>query len=180
MYERLSGSLPVSFLYNILVLNFQGKGNQPQKITLMNFYIMQYSYPDCIFSHSHKKRKAIVFPFLMTMIQHCLLKVLPIKKIIKICLSMTENIATDATFLQVAFSHFLLGCTQIWTFIPLAIPYQVQPSVKIFKRYLTAWPHTLIQFLVKDLLESFINCTKICATYGTLSVHSQGALKNNL
>ena len=104
MYERLSGSLPVSFLYNILVLNFQGKGNQPQKITLMNFYIMQYSYPDCIFSHSHKKRKAIVFPFLMTMIQHCLLKVLPIKKIIKICLSMTENIATDG--------YFSVGCIQ--------------------------------------------------------------------
>ena len=28
--------------------------------------------------------------------------------------------------------------------------------------------------------QSFINCTTRCATYGTLSVHSQGALKNNL
>ena len=57
----LSGSLPVCFLYNILVLNFQAKGNQPQKITLLNLDIMQYSYPDLY-------------------IQRCLLKVLSVKK----------------------------------------------------------------------------------------------------
>ena len=46
MYERLSGSLSVWFLYNILVFNFRAKGIYPPKITLMNLDIMQYSDPD--------------------------------------------------------------------------------------------------------------------------------------
>ena len=88
MYKSLSGSLSVCFLRNILALNSRANGNQPQKITVMNYDTMQQSYPDLY-------------------IQRCLLKVLSIKKTTK---SMIENIQLlTAVFLQVEFYKFTPG-----------------------------------------------------------------------
>ena len=74
--ESLSYSLPVCFLYDIFTLNSWAKGNQPQKVTLMNHEIMQQSYLDFY-------------------VQRCLLKILSIKKIMKISPSIIESIAVE-------------------------------------------------------------------------------------
>ena len=85
--ESLSCSLSVCFLYNILALNSWVKGNYPQKETFMNYDIMQQFYPD-------------------VNIQHCLLKVIFIKKM-KIIPSMIESIAVDGCFSVASFYLFI-------------------------------------------------------------------------
>ena len=86
LYKSLSCSLSVCFLYNILALNFWVKGNYPQKETFMNYDIMQQFYPD-------------------VNIQHCLLKVIFIKKM-KIIPLMIESIAVDGCFSVASFYLF--------------------------------------------------------------------------
>ena len=131
MYERLSRSFPVCFLYNILVLNIQAKGNQPQKITRINY--------------------AVLLPRFVYLA--LLAQVFSIKKIMRITTSITENIVTDG--------YFSVGCTTFiysWGALkqePLTLSHITSGSTfrKKLKRYLTVWPNILIQFLVKDLFE---------------------------
>ena len=137
MYGRLSGSLPVCFLYNILVLNFPAKANQPPK------------------KKHQKKKTQISHPTQIFIFRAACSKFCLLKKIMKISLSMTENIVTNGCFsVGEARSNYFWGCTQRRTGSQLGISHRVQPTVKKLKRYLTAWSHILIQFLLKDLFGS--------------------------
>ena len=102
----LSCGLSVYFLYNILALNSQAKGNQPKKVTLMNHDIMQQSYPDLY-------------------IQRCLLKVL-IRKIIKISPSMFQNVAVDGCLSAVSFYQFTSRVHSSKALSPLVTSHQIQ------------------------------------------------------